>query len=145
MKTTVASWEQIARILECEEISDADLSVRLECAPAFVARVRADLRMSALPNAPSERVGKSVREIEWELFEAASTVTPDGHRQWDGKRKAGTPMFNPATTAYQFAFQALHGQAAEGRIYVECTYKQCVEGAHLSDRLMRERAQAVTP
>lgn len=145
MKTTVASWEQIARVLEREEISDADLSVRLECAPAFVARVRADLRLPALPGATSaERVGKSVQEIEWELFEASSTVTPDGHRRWDGKRKAGTPMFNPAMTAYRFAFQALHGQAAEGRICVECTYEQCVEGAHLSDRLMRDLAKAAS-
>lgn len=146
MKAPRVSWERVARVLEREKVSDIDLAKRLECEPGFVARVRNDLRMPAFPVAPvTDRLVRPVCEIEWEQFEADSTVTPDGHRQWTGRRSAdGTPIFSTELTAYRFAFRALHGEDPEGRICVECTYEQCVEGVHLSDRLMRERAQAVT-
>ena len=44
------SWEAVAHVLEHEDdVSDAELAVRLMCAPGFIAGVRADLRMPPLP------------------------------------------------------------------------------------------------
>jgi hypothetical protein len=52
------SWEAVAHVLEHEDdVSDAELAVRLMCGPGFIAGVRADLRMPPFPE-PSKPGGR---------------------------------------------------------------------------------------
>lgn len=138
-----ASWESVAHVLEREEVCDVDLAARLGCAPGFVARVRSDLKMPAFPiPMPDTRLARPVLERDREQFEMQSIVTADGHREWLGRRtEDGIPLFSSGVTAYRVAFRLEHGEEPEGNVRVECVLSTCVEGLHLSDRIMRERAR----
>lgn len=140
-----ASWEGVAHVLGREQVSDHELAERLSCAPGFIARVRHDLRMPSFPiPKPDTRIVRPPLEAERERFEAQSIVTQDGHRTWIGRHtEDGTPLFSAAVTAYRMAFRLQHGEEPEGQVRVECVVDRCVEGLHLSDRLMRERARGV--
>lgn len=140
------SWKRVAHILEHESVSDIELAARLTCPPGFIAGVRLDLKMPSFPiPEPETRLARPVTESDRKLFEANSIVTPDGHRAWRGRHTYdGTPIFASGITAYRVAFRLQHGEEPQGYVRVECGASQCVEGLHLSDRLMRERAGEVT-
>ncbi|MGJ3559008.1 hypothetical protein ACR6C2_08515 [Streptomyces sp. INA 01156] len=53
------------------------------------------------------------------------------------------PLIDNVTTACRVAFRMVHGREPEGQVRVSCVMKHCVEGSHLTDRLMRETARAV--
>lgn len=146
MTGTGASWEGVAHVLERERVSDSELAVRLLCPPGFIARVRHDLGMPSFPiPEPDTRIARPPLEAEREQFEAQSIVTADGHRAWIGRHtEDGVPLFSAGITAYRMAFRLQHGEEPEGYVRVECVVDRCVEGLHLSDRLMRERARGVT-
>lgn len=143
---TGVSWERVAHVLERESVCDVELAARLTCPPGFVARVRHDLGMPSFPiPVPETRIARPVTEADRKLFEEQSVVTADGHRVWLGRRNVdGTPIFATGVTAYRLAFRLQYGEEPEGHTRVECVVQQCVEGLHLSDRLMRERARGVT-
>lgn len=146
MTGTGVSWERVAHVLERERVSDSELAVRLSCAPGFIARVRHDLGMPSFPiPEPSTRLARPVLEADRALFEGQSIVTADGHRAWIGRHtEDGVPLFSAGVTAYRLAFRLQHAEEPLGNVRVECVVDRCVEGLHLSDRLMRERARGVT-
>ncbi|MEW2568415.1 hypothetical protein [Streptomyces sp. NPDC047070] len=135
-----ASWEGIAHVLERETVSDAELALRLGCAPEFVGRVRTGLKLPAFSAAPF--TPPDVPEMSQELlrFEEMSVVIHDGHRHWlDRRTEDGVPLFSARLTAGRVAFRLHYGRDPEGQVRAECEYPHCVEGLHLSDRPMRAR------
>ncbi|MER6976014.1 hypothetical protein [Streptomyces carpinensis] len=142
-----ASWEGIARILQAENAPDAEVAERLGCRESFVARVRRELGMEPWPVRANtgvrwpRRDAHEVSEETRQRFFEQRKVTDDGHRRWLGRHlKDGTPLFVSGQTAYRVAFRIGHGQDPIGQIRVECEMPHCVEGGHLSDRLMRDQA-----
>ncbi|MEU5498458.1 hypothetical protein [Streptomyces griseofuscus] len=143
-----ASWESIARTLKTDNAPDAEIADRLHCAPAFVRRVRKDLGMRPWP-VRVELQRRSVKpgdcevaaEVERRYFELA-VVIEDGHRRWRGRfSKDNVPMYSHKDSAYRVAFRIQHRREPVGQVRVECERARCVEGLHLSDQLMRERAK----
>lgn len=137
-----ASWEMVAHVLSREVVCDTALAARLDCPPGFVARVRSDLGMPSFPiPEPLTRCEKPVREAQREKFERLTVAVEDHHREWLGRHtRDGTPIFAAGLTAYRIAFRLEHGEEPNGLVRVECGHLKCVEGRHLSDRLIRDRA-----
>ena len=136
-----ASWEMVAHVLSEEPVTDVALASRLDCPPEFVAGVRENLGMPPLPGVvPPARRPNPLGRLQREKFARLAVVIEDGHREWRGRYTEGTPIFNEGLTAYRIAFRLEHGEEPVGHIRVECGRDKCVEGLHLSDRLMRERA-----
>jgi hypothetical protein len=133
----------VAWILAREHVCDTEVAARLDCAPGFVARVRSDLRMPSFPiPEPTVRLARPLQKRERDEFEALSIVTAEGHREWLGRRsRDGIPMFSREESAYRVAWRLEYGEEPEGPVRVECVLATCVEGLHLSDRIMRERAR----
>lgn len=142
-----ASWESIARILDAETVSDTELAGRLGCRPAFVARVRADLRLPPNPGGPAEvpdpeavRRRKEAR-ARARLKDLTERVA-GGHLRWDGPVTKGTPRWSSRTSALRVVFRLTHGREPEGNVRERCGFPHCVEGTHLADRRMREEKRA---
>ncbi|MFD0209192.1 hypothetical protein ACFVH9_08640 [Streptomyces hirsutus] len=134
-----ASWENIARVLEHQVVSDAELAYRLGCAGGFVARVRHDLGLAPMPLPLTDP--KATPEQRLMMM---AVFLPGGHRRWTGRRSSdGVPLIDRDTTAGRVAFRMTYGREPEGRVRVGCVMKHCVEGTHLTDRLMREADRAV--
>ncbi|MFM9590788.1 hypothetical protein ACKI16_29800 [Streptomyces scabiei] len=122
----------------CRE-SDAELAYRLSCRPALVAQARAVLGMPAMPQPPGR-----YRSVEQLVMLGSSELTPNGHRRWTGRvTRDGVPILSNSTTVARAVFRMLHGRAPEGQVQVDCTMAHCVEGAHLTDRRMRQERAAV--
>lgn len=145
-----ASWEYVAHLLEKEPASDAEMCVRLGCPREFVARVRSNLKMPAFAGtlpATASAAGPppyiTAKSREQAKFDELSVVVDDGHRDWRGRCTQGdeTPLFDARTTAARVSFRLYWGRDPVGIVRVECEHRHCVEGLHLSDRLMRERAR----
>ncbi|GGQ49540.1 hypothetical protein GCM10010250_21330 [Streptomyces althioticus] len=133
------SWENIARVLEREVVSDAELAYRLGCTRALVSRVRADLRLDPMPLPVS-----SGRLTDEQRYMIAAVLTAGGHRRWTGRvTRDGVPLLDARTTANRIAFRLAHGREPEGQVRVGCRMRHCVEGSHLTDRLIREDRQAL--
>lgn len=131
------SWEGIARVLEEETISDAELAYRLGCKKAFVARVRADLGQPPRPLPPID----STLTIEQRFYKLAA-LRPGGHRAWLGRKtRDGVPLYDHFLTAARVAFRLTHGREPVGQVRVACLMKHCVEGFHLTDKTMRDAAE----
>ncbi|MFI9418000.1 hypothetical protein [Streptomyces werraensis] len=134
-----ASWENIARVLEREAVSDAELAYRLGCARALVSRVRADLHLPPMPLPVANG-----RLTDEQRYLIAAVLTSGGHRRWTGRvTRDGVPIIDARTTAQRVAFRLAHGRAPQGRVQVDCRMKHCVEGSHLIDRLIRADRKAL--
>lgn len=127
-------WEAIARLLKSGPMSDREVARRLKFSTRRVARVREDLGI------PRYWMG-CVPAWDQERFDRVAVRIHNGHRVWKGSTgKDGTPVVS-SESAYRVAFRLFYGREAVGRIKGTCTRKYCVEGAHLQDRVMRERAR----
>ncbi|MCX4609494.1 hypothetical protein [Streptomyces mirabilis] len=134
-----ATWENIARVLVCETVSDAELAYRLGCRRGLVARVRSSLGQAPMPL--PVMAGKLTAETRLMI---GAVLTSGGHRRWVGRRtRDGVPLIDAHTTVQRVAFRMAHGRDPEGQVRVGCVMKHCVEGTHLTDRLMREDACAL--
>jgi hypothetical protein len=133
------SYERVAQVLLERPVSDVEAAYLLGCKRSFVAHVRRELRLPAMPLPPMD--GKVPPEVRLML---GSVLTSGGHRHWYGRRtRDGVPLIDAHTTAQRLAFRLEHGREAEGNVRVNCRKKHCVEGSHLSDRRMREEARAL--
>ncbi|MFC7983857.1 hypothetical protein [Streptomyces sp. NPDC057336] len=104
----------------------------LNTAPRRVGRIRAAL---GLPT-----VELRVLPLE-EAWRARTRPEGDGHLQWTGTYKEGTPVLTHAGqhyTAYRVAFGFVHDREPVGRIYPGCGVARCVEPTHLEDRTIRQ-------
>jgi hypothetical protein len=134
-----ATWENIARVLACETVSDAELAYRLGCRRGLVARVRSSLGQDPMPL--PVMAGKLTAETRLMI---GAVLTSGGHRRWVGRRtRDGVPLIDAHTTALRVAFRMTYGRDPEGQVRASCVMKHCVEGTHLKDRLMREDASAL--
>ncbi|MDQ1018804.1 hypothetical protein [Streptomyces afghaniensis] len=134
-----ASWENIARVLRGEVVSDVELAYRLGCRRGLVAQVRADLQLAPMPlPVGMDRMTPELVVMMNALF------MPGGHRRWNGRRtRDGVPLVDHFTTAARVVFRMTHGREPEGQVRVGCAIKHCVEGSHLVDRVMREDVRAL--
>ncbi|MEV6738614.1 hypothetical protein AB0N14_17465 [Streptomyces sp. NPDC051104] len=128
-----ALWEQIARLLKSEDVSNTEAAVRLGVDRRFVARVRADLGLPQYQRPP----------VRWtqERFDQMTRQLRGGHRRWLGRTSPdGVPMASRDESAYRVAFRLHHGRDPVGRVEGTCTRKRCVAGGHQRDDVMRKTA-----
>ncbi|MFM9473974.1 hypothetical protein [Streptomyces scabiei] len=71
-----------------------------------------------------------------------SRPAADGHTTWTGPTDgAGKPTIwnrHKALSGWRIAFLAHHGREPDGRVTVACDHPRCINGAHLTDRRLRE-------
>jgi hypothetical protein len=75
-------------------------------------------------------------------YERHAKPVEGGHIRWAGPTSYTTPTvwFDGATySAYRTAFRLHHGREPEGTVTSGCEMPQCVAGAHVEDRPMRDR------
>jgi len=128
------TWEPIARALKTDDIGNAGIAAVLGVDAGTVRAVRGDLGLPVFRH----------RFKAWTLeeFEQAAPLIQGGHRLWKGRFGPGNvPMANRDVTAYRLAFRLHHGREPVGKVMGRCTRKKCVEGSHLTDRLMREAVE----
>ncbi|MDX3345984.1 hypothetical protein PV387_23130 [Streptomyces sp. ME02-6987-2C] len=133
------SFENLVRVLTANPAaSDVELAFRLGCKRALVANARASLGMPPRPLPPlDEPVSPEVRLM------IGAVLQNGGHRRWVGRRtRDGVPLLDAHTTVNRVAFRLAHGRAPEGTVRVGCVIKHCVEGLHLTDRIIREATRA---
>ncbi|MFD9107162.1 hypothetical protein [Streptomyces bottropensis] len=74
-----------------------------------------------------------------------SRPATDGHTIWTGPTDGGgKPTIwtrSKALSGWRVAFRAHHGREPDGRVRVACDEPRCVNGAHLTDRRIREANQ----
>jgi hypothetical protein len=133
------SYENIARVLAAEVVSDVELAYRLGCRRNLVARVRAELGQAPMP------LPVAMDQMTPELVVMMNALlTAGGHRRWNGRRTGdGVPLVDHFTTAARVVFRMTYGREPEGQVRVGCAIKHCVEGTHLVDRVMREDVRAL--
>jgi len=132
------SFENIVRILEQHEVSDAELAYRLGCKRDLVARARSSLGQAPMPLPPMDVLTPETRVM------ISAVLTAGGHRRWIGRRSSdGVPLLDAHTTVGRVAFRMAHGREPEGIVRVSCPIKHCCEGSHLTDRLMRQDVRAL--
>ncbi|KQW13590.1 hypothetical protein [Streptomyces sp. Root369] len=133
------TFENIARLLEQDaSLSDVELAFLLGCKRGLVASARNSLGMSPRPLPPID--GKMTPEVRLMI---GAVLQNGGHRRWVGRRtRDGVPLLDAHTTVNRVAFRLAHGRDPEGPVRVGCVIKHCVEGSHLTDRLIREAVKA---
>lgn len=70
-----------------------------------------------------------------------STPAGDGHTHWDGPHTASTPQLwaeGRAFSTLRIAFHAHHGREPQGPVRRNCQDPDCITGAHLTDRRLRQ-------
>lgn len=96
-------------------------------------------------DAVDQELWSGVEHWTREEFEARTVRVRCGHRRWRGRTTAdGAPMAGRTESVYRIAFRLHHGRQPEGQVRhtADCRLKHCVEGAHLTDRIIREAARA---
>ncbi|MFE2712304.1 hypothetical protein ACFXKI_10005 [Streptomyces mirabilis] len=83
-----------------------------------------------------------------EAFLARVRPIDGGHAQWGGKTAStGLPLMlyrGTQQSAYRVAFRLHYRRSPKGLVKPTCGMAGCVAGGHLEDRVVRERAAAVT-
>ncbi|MFE2967512.1 hypothetical protein ACFXKC_28340 [Streptomyces sp. NPDC059340] len=122
-------------------VSGTQIARRLHVAQKTVAAIRAEL---GLPTAPSGRRAQHA-SVE-DAFLARVTALDEGHARWPGKTsRDGVPLVlhrRQRESVYRVAFRVHYGRNPEGLVRPGCGMPGCVAGAHLEDRVVRERTAA---
>ncbi|MFI1002014.1 hypothetical protein ACIP10_15470 [Streptomyces galbus] len=90
---------------------------------------------------PPGRPGRRPRDVETALAQYSEPYG-DGHVRWTGPRSGTYPQLcvgGGISAVPTTAFRVHHRRPAEGRITSTCGEPDCVAGAHLADRTMRQR------
>jgi len=134
------SLETVVRILMSGTgESDVELAYRLGCTRALASRARASLGMPPMPLPLSTPALTDEQRVM-----LGAVLTSGGHRRWIGRVTGdGVPILDAHRTVARVMFRMTYEREPEGVVRVDCVRKHCVEGLHLTDRLMREDRAAL--
>lgn len=119
-------------------LSDREIATRLHTCAKSVAAARTKL---GLPKAKSGPKPAAVTD----LIAARSERVEGGHLRWTGYAQGDRPAVRHdgrLLSVWRIQFRAVYGREPVGYVRPSCDYPGCVEGAHLDDRLIRERNRA---
>ncbi|MXM66742.1 hypothetical protein GR925_25755 [Streptomyces sp. HUCO-GS316] len=114
-------------------LSDVELAYELGCRRGLVSTARASLGMPPMPLPASAPDMTDEQRVM-----LGAVLTSGGHRRWIGRvTRDGVPLLDAHRTVARVVFRMTHGREPEGVVRVDCLRKHCVEGTHLTDRVMR--------